>query len=77
MTVPTELSAPGAAIEINSPEANYQSPEMEFLDDEPMEDALPEDQIEQSGDAIPLVAPNTDSNTQRVTPPSLPIIIED
>ena len=72
---PTELSAPSAAMEINSRDANYQSPEMEFLDDEPMEEALPVDEVEQTGDAIPLVAPNT--TPQRVTPPSLPVIIED
>ena len=72
---PTELSAPNAAMEINSRDANYQSPEMEFLDDEPMEEALPVDEVKQTGDAIPLVAPNT--TPQRVTPPSLPVIIED
>lgn len=75
LTAPTELAAPGEAMDINSPDANYQSPEMEFLDNEPMEDALPEDGVEQTGDAIPLVAPNT--NTQRVVPPALPIIIEE
>ena len=50
---------------------------MEFLDEAPMEEALPEVQSEQSGDAIPLVAPNTVTKVHRVTPPSLPIVIED
>lgn len=76
MTVPTELPmASNAAIEINSPDANYESPEMEFIDEEPMEEALPEDDAGQMGDAIPLVAPNTVS--QRTTPPALPIVIEE
>ena len=78
MTAPTELQAtPNAAMEITSPGVNYQSPEMEFPDEAPMEEALPEVQSEQSGDAIPLVAPNTVTKVHRVTPPSLPIVIED
>ncbi len=78
MTAPTELqSAPAAAMEINSPNVNYKSPEMEFMDDEPMEEALPVDDVERNEDAIPLVAPNTYTTVQRSAPPSLPIIIED
>lgn len=76
MTAPTELPMnSNAAMEINSPDANYQSPEMEFLDDEPMEEALPDGDAGQMGDAIPLVAPN--SVPQRTTPPALPIVIEE
>lgn len=77
-TAPMELqTSPDSAMNINSLDADYQSPEMEFTDDEPMEEALPEDNVEYIENAIPLVAPNTDSNVQRVQPPSLPVIIED
>ena len=77
-TAPTELnSMPATAMTINSPDANYQSPEMEFMDDEPLEEALPEDDVEQTNNSIPLVAPNTNTNSQRMVPPSLPIFIED
>ncbi|MBR0236541.1 MAG: hypothetical protein IJQ39_00475 [Thermoguttaceae bacterium] len=76
MTAPTELPMiSDSAVEINSSDANYESPEMEFLDDKPMEEALPEDDAVQIGDAIPLVAPNT--TPHRTTPPALPIVIED
>ena len=76
MTAPTELPMTSdSAVEINSSDANYESPEMEFLDDKPMEEALPEDDAVQMGDAIPLVAPNT--SPHRSTPPALPIVIED
>lgn len=84
---PTELQTlPGTAMEINSPDANYESPEMEFMDDDnmdglnsaaPMEEALPEEEIIYE-ETVPMVAPNTDSNvSSRKTPPALPLIIDE
>ena len=84
---PTELQTlPGTAMEINSPDAHYESPEMEFMDDDnidgltpaaPMEEALPEEEIIYE-EAVPMVAPNTESNVpSRKTPPALPLIIDE
>lgn len=74
---PMELkSTPNSAMEINSTDANYQSPEMEFMEDASMEEALPEEEIIYE-ESIPLVAPNTNVSEQRNIPPALPLIIEE
>ena len=84
---PKELqTAPDNAMEINSPEANYESPEMDFWDDDnmngsntaaPLEEALPVEGVVYL-EVVPLDAPKTGSNvTRRKTPPALPIIIDE
>ena len=77
MNAPSELqSTPNSAMEINSSDANYHSPEMEFMDDAPIEEALPEEETIYE-ESIPLVAPNTNVSEQRHTPPALPIVIDE
>ena len=83
---PEELqTAPDNAMEINSPEANYESPEMDFWDDDnmngldaaPLEEALPVEGVVYL-ETVPLDAPKTESNvTKRKTPPALPIFIDE
>lgn len=82
---PMELQAsPENAMDITSPAANYESPEMEFLDEDntngsntaaPLEEALPVEGVSYE-EVIPMDVPPKAVVPRRTTPP-LPIIIDE